>query len=72
MTITGQGFGIDASKVSVDVDGVPCMVEAVSQTEILCLSSKPSEGSPAVAAADGTYPAIDSGYRFRGTVIFFP
>ena len=67
ITISGTGFGIDTSKVSVDVDGISCTIVSHTKTEIECLTGEPSENSPAVAKADETYPEVENGYRFRGT-----
>ncbi|XP_069051252.1 PKHD1 like 1, tandem duplicate 1 [Lepisosteus oculatus] len=36
ITITGSGFGTDLQPISVTIDGVPCNVSAVTDTQILC------------------------------------
>ena len=37
VTITGSGFGVDATKVSVSIDGVACAVgSSISNTQITC------------------------------------
>lgn len=69
ITISGTGFGIDTSKVSVDVDGISCTVISHTQTEIQCLTGEPNESSPAIAEADETYSTVENGYRFKGTSV---
>ena len=36
LTITGQGFGSDKTKVSVDAGGLNCEVDQLSNEEITC------------------------------------
>ncbi|KAI2652983.1 Fibrocystin-L [Labeo rohita] len=36
ITVTGFGFGTDAALVSLEIDGVPCSVSSVTDTQLLC------------------------------------
>ncbi|XP_036421459.1 fibrocystin-L-like [Colossoma macropomum] len=47
LTISGSGFGSDASLVSVNIDGVPCTVSSITDTEVQCTAGE---------HAGGTYP----------------
>ena len=66
ITVTGTGFGLDPADVEVDIDGTQCTVTSSSPTEIQCVTGRPPQGSPAIATAQDTYPAVDDGYRFKG------
>uniref|UniRef100_A0AAR2IPV4 Polycystic kidney and hepatic disease 1 (autosomal recessive)-like 1 n=1 Tax=Pygocentrus nattereri TaxID=42514 RepID=A0AAR2IPV4_PYGNA len=47
ITISGSGFGSEAGLVSVNIDGVPCAVSSVTDTEVRCTAGE---------HAGGTYP----------------
>ena len=51
LTIEGAGFGSNASDVSVLVDGLPCMLRKINDTEILCRSPPFSEDRDAYVQA---------------------
>jgi hypothetical protein len=36
LTITGSGFGTDSSVVSVVIDQIPCVIQTVTDTQIVC------------------------------------
>jgi hypothetical protein len=67
ITIQGTGFGITPDDVAVDIAGIPCEIVSHSQTEIRCRTGKPAAGSAAVATGDSDYPAVQNGFRFRGS-----
>ena len=51
LTIEGAGFGSNTSDVSVLVDGLPCMLRKINDTEILCRSPSFSEDRDAYVQA---------------------
>ncbi|KAK2887447.1 hypothetical protein Q8A67_015675 [Cirrhinus molitorella] len=49
ITVSGFGFGSDASLVSLEIDGVPCSVSSLTDTQLLCNVGE---------HAGGTFPVI--------------
>lgn len=56
ITITGQNFGSDSSKVKVSIGGEDCAVASTSQTTITCTLNRLALGNQAVMVTiDGKY-----------------
>ena len=42
LTVTGEGFGTDQSKIEVSVGDHNCVIESISSTQIICLMDSTS------------------------------
>lgn len=76
ITITGSGFGTDASAVTVVIDGVTCSVQGVTDTSIVCTTgargANPSSFS-FVVSVGGNVASLDTdtflyAYRWSDTL----
>jgi len=44
LEITGKGFGIDLSAVSIDIDGVACDLKTITDTKLTCMTNPRDAG----------------------------
>ena len=66
LKITGTGFGIATSTLTIDIDGIPCEVVKHTPEEINCWTQPPPLGSKVIVDDSQGYSAVEDGYRFIG------
>jgi hypothetical protein len=65
LRVKGSGFGNRVDMISVDIDGVPCEVQAVTNDLVTCITGETPLHSAAIQGINGSFP-LEAGIFFEG------
>ena len=65
LRVRGSGFGNKVDMISVDVDGVLCEVQAVTNDLVTCITGPAPPHSAAIQGINGSFP-LEYGIFFEG------